>query len=103
MATATETTTEWSLEHQPPYNLILLNDDYHSVDYVIRMMTALFNFSKEKGNKIAKEVHEKGRVIILTGTKEYVEFKQDQIHSFGKDPLVSNSKGSMTAEIEPVV
>jgi ATP-dependent Clp protease adapter protein ClpS len=51
---------------------------------------------------MAEEVHTTGRVIVLTTTKEYAEFKQDQIHAFGPDPWSSKEcKGSMTAILEP--
>ncbi len=85
----------------PPYNVILMNDDDHSVDYVITMMQKLFGHPKEMGWKIAKEVHEKGRCIVKTCSKELAELKQEQVHAFGPDKLVSRCKGSMTCVIEP--
>ena len=86
---------------QPPYNVILLNDDDHSFDYVIRMLKDIFNHSVERGFQMAKEVHEKGRVIVLTTSMERAELKQEQVHEYGPDPLIARCKGSMTAEIEP--
>lgn len=86
---------------QPRYNVILWNDDDHSYEYVIRMMQDLFNHSVEKGFVIAKEVDSGGRAICLTTTKEHAELKRDQIHAFGRDPLIPRSKGSMSATIEP--
>ena len=51
---------------------------------------------------MALEVHNTGRVIVLTTTREHAELKRDQIHAFGPDPLCSKeSKGSMSAYIEP--
>lgn len=85
----------------PPYHVVLLNDDDHTFDYVIRMLKQLFGHPEEKGFQMADEVHRKGRVIVLTTSKEHAELKQDQIHAFGPDPLLARCKGSMTAEIEP--
>ena len=85
----------------PPYHVILLNDDDHTFDYVIRMLKQLFGHPEEKGFMMADEVHRRGRVIVLTTTKEHAELKQDQIHAFGPDPLLQRCKGSMTAVIEP--
>lgn len=86
----------------PPYNVILLNDDDHSVEYVVRMMKQLFGHLQEQGLKIAEEVHKKGRCIVDGPTsKERAELKQEQIHAFGPDPLIGRCKGSMTCEIEP--
>jgi ATP-dependent Clp protease adaptor protein ClpS len=88
-------------KRQPPYNVVLLNDDDHSYEYVICMLQQLFGYPKEKGFLMAKEVDSSGRVIVLTTTKEHAELKQEQIHAFGPDPLITRCQGSMTAVIEP--
>jgi ATP-dependent Clp protease adaptor protein ClpS len=88
-------------KRQPPYNVILLNDDDHSFDYVILMLQKLFGHPPERGYQMAWEVHNRGRVIVLTTALEVAELKRDQIHAFGPDPLIERCKGSMSAEIEP--
>ncbi len=86
----------------PPYNVILLDDDYHTFEYVITMLQQLFGYPREKGYQMALEVHTTGRCIVLTTTLEHAELKRDQIHAFGPDPLSSKEcVGSMTAIIEP--
>jgi ATP-dependent Clp protease adaptor protein ClpS len=92
---------EQKTKRQPPYNVILLNDDDHSFDYVIRMLQRLFGYPPEKGYQMALEVHTTGRVIVLTTALELAELKRDQIHAFGPDPEIPRCKGSMSAEIEP--
>ncbi len=88
-------------KRQPPYHVILLNDDDHTYDYVIRMLGELFGHPAEKAFQMAKEVDNSGRVVVLTTSKERAELKRDQIHAFGPDPLLPRSKGSMSADIEP--
>jgi ATP-dependent Clp protease adaptor protein ClpS len=88
-------------KRQPPYNVVLLNDDDHSYEYVIIMLQQLFGHPPEKGYQMAKEVDTSGRVIVLTTTMEHAELKRDQIHAFGPDPLIARCKGSMSATIEP--
>jgi ATP-dependent Clp protease adaptor protein ClpS len=87
-------------KRQPPYNVVLWNDDDHTYQYVIRMMQKLFGHPIEKGMQIAKEVDSQGRAIVLTTTKEHAELKRDQIHAYGKDDLIAGCKGSMSATIE---
>jgi ATP-dependent Clp protease adaptor protein ClpS len=84
----------------PPYNVVLLNDDDHSFDYVIAMLQKLFGYPPEKGLQMATEVHTQGRVIVYTGPLEWAELKRDQIHAFGPDKLIARCQGSMSAEIE---
>src|SRR5260370_7903297 len=94
---------EEGVKRQPPYNVVLLNDDDHTFHYVIVMLKQLFGYPEEKGYQMAEEVHTRGRVIVLTTTKEHAELKRDQIHAFGADPWSSKDcKGSMSATIEPV-
>ena len=85
----------------PPYNVILLDDDDHSYAYVVDMLGVIFTYDTQKAYAMAKEVDENGRVIVLTTHKELAELKRDQILSYGADPLMSRSKGSMSAVIEP--
>ncbi|MFN5328877.1 MAG: ATP-dependent Clp protease adaptor ClpS [Gemmataceae bacterium] len=92
------------VRRQPPYNVILLNDDDHTYRYVIEMLQKIFGFPPEKGFQIAEEVDRTGRVILLTTSKEHAELKQDQVHSYGPDPYLGRPcSGSMTCVIEPAV
>ena len=86
---------------QPPYHVILLDDNDHTYDYVIRMIEKIFGKTTEQAYKMACEVDQAGRVILLTTTREHAELKQEQVHSFGIDPLIPRCQGSMTAVIEP--
>ena len=86
---------------QPPYNVILVNDDDHTYEYVIEMLGKLFGHDPLKAFKMAQEVDNTGRVIVETTTMERAELKRDQIHAYGADPRMEKSKGSMRATIEP--
>jgi ATP-dependent Clp protease adaptor protein ClpS len=88
-------------KRQPPYHVILHNDDDHSFEYVIGMLQQLFGHPHEKGLQMAWEVHNNGRVIVDTTSKERAELKRDQIHAFGPDRFIPRCKGSMSASIEP--
>lgn len=93
--------SEKKTKRQPPYHVILWNDDDHSYEYVIVMLMELFGYPPEKGYLMAKEVDTQGRVILLTTTLEHAELKRDQIHAYGKDSLIGRCKGSMWATVEP--
>lgn len=85
----------------PPFNVVLLDDNDHTYDYVIGMLRSLFGHSEEAAFKMAKEVDDTGRVIVFTTHREHAELKRDQIHAFGSDFRLSRSAGSMTSVIEP--
>lgn len=85
----------------PPYNVVLLDDDDHSYEYVILMLNRLFGHSLQKAFLMACTVDTEGRVVVDTTTKERAELKQQQIHAYGRDPLIERCQGSMSAVIEP--
>src|ERR1700722_13636189 len=89
------------VKKQPPYHVILWNDDDHTYEYVIEMLKKLFGHPEPKGFMMAKEVDTKGRVIVDTTSLERAELKRDQIHAYGADPRLPRCKGSMSATIEP--
>lgn len=95
------TETEQRIRRQPPYHVILINDDDHTYQYVIRMLQELFGYPPEKGFVMAQEVDTSGRVIVCTTSMERAELKRDQIHAYGPDPLIERCQGSMSATIEP--
>jgi ATP-dependent Clp protease adaptor protein ClpS len=92
---------EQKTEDLPPYNVVLLDDDDHSYEYVILMLKKVFGHTVEKGFEMAQEVDATGRVIVATTNLEQAELKRDQIHAFGPDPLIPRCKGSMSATVEP--
>jgi len=100
---APETGTEAATneEHASLWNVVLLDDDEHSYEYVIEMLCALFLCSQTQAFRHAVEVDTTGRTIVMTCEKEQAEFARDQIHAYGADPRMVQSKGSMSAIIEP--
>lgn len=96
-----EVREETETERQWLWNVVLLDDDDHSYEYVIRMAYTIFNMPVEKAFKVAKTVDSDGRAVLLTTHREHAELKQDQIHSFGKDTLIAGCGGSMSAILEP--
>lgn len=83
------------------WNVVLIDDDEHTYDYVIRMMQTLFACDAAKALRIAQTVDSEGRAVCMTTHKELAELKREQVLSFGRDPLMAVSKGAMTAIIEP--
>jgi ATP-dependent Clp protease adaptor protein ClpS len=85
----------------PLFHVVLLDDDEHTYDYVIEMLTTVFCHSPEVAFRHAVEVDTAGRTVVLTCEREQAEFGRDQIHAYGADPRMPVSKGSMSAVIEP--
>lgn len=85
----------------PLYHIILLDDEEHTFEYVTEMLIQIFGYGKTSAYQLAREVDVAGRVIAETTYKERAEFKCDQIRAFGPDWRIPDSRGSMTALLEP--
>jgi len=85
----------------PLYNVVLLDDDEHTYEYVVEMLEKLFALSEPDAWNHAVEVDNTGRTVVLTCELPQAEFGRDQIHAFGADWRMPNSKGSMSAIVEP--
>jgi ATP-dependent Clp protease adaptor protein ClpS len=101
--TQTDPRTREQTDAEPPtqWNVVLIDDEFHSYEYVIRMMQELFAHPLEKAFKVACTVDADGRAVCLTTHKEHAELKRDQILGFGPDALIAGCTGAMTAVIEP--
>ena len=89
-------------EHLTPlYHVVLLDDDAHTYDYVIEMLGAIFSHPTHVAFRHAVEVDTTGRTIVMTCELTQAEFGRDQIHAYGADPRMEQSKGSMSAVVEP--
>ena len=85
----------------PLYHVVLLDDDEHTYDYVIEMLGKLFLLSESDAFRHAAEVDTTGRTIVLTCEQPQAEYARDQIHGYGADWRMPQSKGSMSAIVEP--
>ena len=81
----------------PSYQVVLINDDYTPMEFVIYVLQTFFSYDKEKATQIMLAVHTKGKGVCGIYTKEVAETKSNQINNFAKQnehPLVS--------DIEPI-
>lgn len=83
---ATDTDTDVRTKRQPPYAVILHNDDINTVVFVVEVLQKVFGYPVEKCVQLMLEAHHNGRSVVWSGTLELAELKADQIHSCGPDP-----------------
>jgi len=97
-----ETDSETKTRRQPPYAVVLHNDDVNTMDFVVMVLHKVFGYAVEKCVELMIEAHEKGRAAVWVGTLEVAELKADQIHSCGPDPA-QKAKGAqpLGVTVEP--
>ena len=85
----------------PPWNVVLLDDNDHTYEYVIGMLADLFGHPLPACFQMAQEVDASGRVVVFSTHRERAELERERIHGYGADPRIDRCKGSMSAIIEP--
>ncbi len=83
------------------YHVIILNDEEHTFEYVIEMLQAVFSFTHATALAHTMEADSTGSSIVWTSGLEEAESKRDQIHAYGPDWRMPNSRGSVAALVEP--
>jgi ATP-dependent Clp protease adaptor protein ClpS len=95
------TSTETATRREPPYNVIILNDDFHTFEYVIELLVKLFRHSVSTAEELAHTIDKSGRAVVYTTHKEKAELKCEQVRSYGADPSARVEIGPLGCYIEP--
>ena len=85
----------------PPYNVILLNDDNHSMEFVIEVLCKALGYTVERSYQLMMQAHNSGRTVVWTGPKEVAELKAEQIRTFHEKRDDGRNFGPLGCEIEP--
>ena len=80
MATRVEEEIEQLLSTPKEYKVLLLNDDYSTMDFVIDVLMSIFHKSHTDAQSIMLEVHTKGKGLCGIYTYEVAETKIMQVH-----------------------
>lgn len=82
--------TDTRTERQPPYAVVLHNDDLNTMEWVIRVLRKVFGYTVERCVELMLEAHETGRSVVWVGALEVAELKADQIIGCGPDPAAAD-------------
>lgn len=75
---------------QPPYAVIVENDDFHTFEYVIEALAKVCGHSRQKGFLLAVEIDSRGKALVWSGTRELAELKCEQLRGLGPDYFAPN-------------
>lgn len=70
------------LKRPPMYKVILLNDDYTPMEFVVHVLEMFFSMTREQSVQVMLQVHTKGMGICGTFTREIAETKVSQVNEF---------------------
>ncbi len=79
------------LKRPPLYKVILLNDDYTPMDFVVQILERFFSLPRDKATRVMLQVHTQGKGVCGRYTREIAETKVYQVNSFSREnqhPLI---------------
>lgn len=79
---------------KPPamYRVILLNDDYTPMEFVVEVLETFFNMNREKATQVMLTVHTQGKGVCGLFTRDIAETKAAQVNQYSRDnqhPLIA--------------
>jgi ATP-dependent Clp protease adaptor protein ClpS len=66
-----------------PWITIVWNDPINLMSYVTHVFMKVFGYSRDKAHKLMLDVHERGRAVVSTGTRERMELDVATLHGYG--------------------
>ncbi len=73
------------LKKPPLYKVIMLNDDYTPMEFVVHVLEKFFNMDRPTATRVMLEVHTKGRGVCGIFTHEIAETKVSQVMNYARD------------------
>ena len=71
---------------KPPklYKVVLFNDDYTTMDFVIEVLQTFFAMNRERATQVMLKVHQEGSAVCGVYPKDIAETKVTQVSAFAK-------------------
>ena len=87
-----EAPAEPKLKKPPLYKVVLLNDDYTPMEFVVEVLQMFFGMDREKATQIMLAVHTTGKATCGIFPRDIAETKSAQVNQYAQEnqhPLVS--------------
>ena len=81
------------LKQPSMYKVVLLNDDYTPMEFVVEVLQMFFGMNREKATQVMLAVHTMGKATCGIFTRDVAETKSAQVNQYAQDnqhPLVSD-------------
>ncbi len=73
------------LKKPPMYKVVLLNDDFTPMEFVVHVLEAIFGHNRENATRIMLNVHKSGKGVCGIYTKDIAETKVTQVNSYSRE------------------
>ena len=83
------------LAKPPLFKVLLMNDDYTPMEFVVEILQVFFGMDSEQATRIMLHVHQKGKGVCGVFTREIAETKVAQVNQYSRE-----SKHPLLCEME---
>ena len=73
------------LKKPPLFKVVLVNDDYTPMEFVVEVLRVFFSLDQEKATRIMLHVHTKGKGVCGVYTREIAETKVAQVNQHSQE------------------
>jgi ATP-dependent Clp protease adaptor protein ClpS len=86
---------EPKLEVPSMYNVVMLNDDFTPMEFVVEVLETFFNKDREAATRVMLTVHTMGKAVCGSYTRDIAETKAAQVNQYARE-----SQHPLLCEIE---
>ena len=86
-----------NLKRPSLYKVVMMNDDYTPLEFVVLVLETFFNMDRESATKIMLQVHTQGKAVCGIYTRDIAETKAAQVNQYAQE-----SEHPLLCEIEVV-
>jgi ATP-dependent Clp protease adaptor protein ClpS len=72
------------VQRPPLFQVVLLNDDFTPMDFVIVVLETFFVMNRERATQVMLHVHTRGKGVCGVFTREVAETKVTQVNEFSR-------------------
>lgn len=79
------------LKRPPLYKVVMINDDYTPMEFVVETLETFFSMDREKATRVMLTVHTQGKATCGIYSRDVAETKAAQVNQFARDnehPLI---------------
>lgn len=73
------------LKRPPLFKVLLMNDDYTPMEFVVQVLEVFFGMSREKATQVMLHVHTRGVGVCGVFTRDIAETKVAQVNEFSRE------------------
>ncbi|AGY92280.1 ATP-dependent Clp protease ClpS [Spiribacter curvatus] len=77
--------SEPSVKQPPLYRVVLLNDDYTPMEFVVEVLQTFFRMDREQATQVMLHVHTRGKGVCGEFSRDVAETKVDQVNDYARE------------------